>query len=351
MSCIGSRAVLFSEGCAEVVYYGVKVIDPLSLPMPMARTNMPSKANKKKNPTVTRLSFECPAGGATQFIDIGMALSAVNRKFFRAGLFYYVNSIEIYNDEQGVVDLLTAPDNWVTRNAHTRGSKLFDKMNSMVDYPVSQVGEPTYHDYKVYLNSIHTTTGTLSPSLYTVNAAAQTINSDDWVYSVFTSADDDQDPIADADEFTTHLVGGNTGADGQWESIGLIRSYSQSRNTVPATSPDDANISTSDPLMQIFDFSSEEQMNDIIDNLREDNDAPPYDYNIYVGEENTNLQHVARVGTEVGLGRVGRASGFCVPYGLICIDPHSFAAGSGTAFRVVVNVAAGNYKGVYAERA
>jgi len=322
----------------------------------MARTNMPSKANKKKNPTVTRLSFECPAGGATQFIDIGMALSAVNRKFFRAGLFYYVNSIEIYNDEQGVVDLLTAPDNWITRNAHTRGSKLFDKMNDLVDYPVSAGNlEPTYHDYKVYLNAQHTTTGTLSPSLHTINAASQTINSDDWVYSVFTSADDDHSEVAtlpgDADEFTTHLVGGNTGTDGQWESIGLIRSYGQSRMTVSPTSPDDANVLTTDPLMQIFDFSSEEQMNDIITNLREDNDAPPYDYNIYVGEENTNLQHVARVGTEVGLGRVGRASGFCVPYGLICIDPHSFAAGPGTSFRVVVNVAAGNYKGVYAERA
>ena len=152
----------------------------------------------------------------------------------------------------------------------------------------------------------------------------------------------------DADEFTTHLVGGHVGTSANWTSIGLIKSYGESRNTVPNTSPQDVNISETDPLMNIFDFSSEEQMNDIITNLREDNDAPPYDSNLYVGESSGNLQHVARVGTEVGLGRVGRSAGFCAPYGLICVDPHS---GTTTSFRVVVNVAAGNYKGVYAERA
>jgi len=319
----------------------------------MARNSMPSKSNKKKNPTVTRLSFELTAG-ATQFIDIGLALSAINRKFFRSGLYYYVNSIEVYNNEQGVVDIHTAPDNWITRNAHSRGSAIFDKMNDLVDYPVSNVGRPAYHDYKVYLNALHSTTGSLSPSLHDINAAPTTILSDEWVYSVFTSADDDGDMTdpntihQDADEFTSHLVGGHSGTSGNWVSIGLIKSYGESRNTVPNTSPQDVNITETDPLMNIFDFSSEEQMNDIVTNLREDNDAPPYDSNLYVGEQNGHLQHVARIGTEVGLGRVGRSAGFCAPFGLICIDPHS---GTTTAFRVVLNIAAGSYKGVYAESA
>ena len=59
------------------------------------------------------------------------------------------------------------------------------------------------------------------------------------------------------------------------------------------------------------------------------------------------MQHVARIGTEVGVGRVGRASGFCAPFGLICVDPH----GVSTEFRVVLNLAQGTYHGVYAERA
>ena len=118
----------------------------------MATSNMPSTNAKKSNPTVLRVSYECPAGGATQFIDSGFGLSILNRKFFRAGLYYYVNSIEVYNNERGVVDILTAPDNWITRNAHKRGEAIWDKMNDIVEYPLSAGVKPKYHDYKVLMS-------------------------------------------------------------------------------------------------------------------------------------------------------------------------------------------------------
>jgi hypothetical protein len=313
----------------------------------MAGANLPAKKYTKTSPTVTRLSFEC-TGGATQFIDVAMALSIINRKFYRQGVYYYVNSVEVYNDETGVVDLHTLPDNWITKNAHSRGFQLFQKMNSLVD-SVSAVGRPKYHDFKIYMNDLHRTTGSKSPSTYSINATYTNRNADDWVYSVFTSADDDQDGTANADEFNVHMIGGHTGpADGSnWESIGLIKSYRDSRITVQATAPNDSNVRPEDPLINIFDFSSEEQMNDIVENLQTDNDAPPYDMNNYLGESEYSLQHVARIGTEQGVGRIGRASGFCAPLGLICIDPH----GVSTNFRVVLNLAVGTYHGVYAERA
>ena len=131
----------------------------------------------------------------------------------------------------------------------------------------------------------------------------------------------------------------------------LIQSYQDSRAMPQASSPTLDSDLSADPLINIFDYSSEEQMNEIIDNLAVDNDEAPYNHDNYVGRHNSSMSHVARIGTEVGLGRVGRSAGFCAPFGLICIDPHSFDSGSGTTFRVVVNYAAGNYKGVYAERA
>lgn len=311
----------------------------------MAGANLPAKKYKKTSPTITRLSFEFD-GASTQYIDIARALSAVNRKFYRQGVYYYVNSVEIYNNETGVVDLHTIPDNWVTKNAWNRGFKLYQKMNALVD-DVSSVGRPKYHDFKVFMNSLHRETGSSPPSLHGINAAQTTINSDDWVYSVFTSADDDQDGTANADEFEVHMLGGHSGSSNNWLSVGLIKSYGESRNTVSLDTPEDGNIVVTDPMMNIFDFSSEEQMNDIVENLQNDNDNPPYDFNLYVGESSNNMQHVARIGTEVGVGRVGRASGFCAPMGLICVDPH----GVNTAFRVVLNLAVGTYHGVYAERA
>lgn len=315
----------------------------------MAGANLPAKKYKKTSPTVTRLSFEFDGGG-TEFIDIAQALSAINRKFYRQGVYYYVNSVEIYNNETGVVDLHTVPDNWVTKNAWNRGFKLFQKMNAMSDAPLTSVGRPKYHDFKVYMDYRHAQQGgSTPPSLYTINGGQTQIGSDDWVTSKFVSADDDGDGSQEADDFTTHLVGGHLGTSDDWTSIGLIRSYGESRRTVqPNNNPGStANASSADPMMNIFDMSSEEQLNDIVDNLMADNDAPPYDYNLYVGEENTNLQHVARIGTEIGVGRVGRAAGFCAPFGLICVDP----SGVSSAFRVVLNLAVGTYHGVYAERA
>ena len=88
-------------------------------------------------------------------------------------------------------------------------------------------------------------------------------------------------------------------------------------------------------------------MNDIIINLDNDNDNAPYDEDFYIGRHPDHMQQVARIGTESGVGRVGRSSGFCAPFGLICVDPH----GVSTAFRVVLNLAVGTYHGVYAERA
>jgi hypothetical protein len=311
----------------------------------MAGANLPAKKYSKTSPTVTRLSFEFD-GGSTQFIDIAKALSAVNRRFYRQGVYYYVNSVEIYNNETGVVDLHTAPDTWVTKNAHQRGFKLFQKMNSLVD-DVSGVGRPKYHDFKVYLSDLHRSTGSSLPQSYTINAGPQAITVDEWVYSTFTSADDDQDGAANADEFKVHLLGGHVGSSDNWSSVGLIKSYAESRITVDNQSPNDDNVWDADPLVNIFDFSSEEQMNDIIQNLESENDQPPYNYDNYLGETVSTMQHVARIGTEVGVGRVGRASGFCAPFGLICVDPH----GVNTAFRVVLNLAVGTYHGVYAERA
>jgi hypothetical protein len=321
----------------------------------MAGANLPAKKYKKTSPTATRLSFEFD-GGSTQFIDIGMALSALNRKFYRAGVYYYINSVEIYNNETGVVDLHTLPDTWVTKNAWNRAFRLFQKMNSMVDPPVSNVGRSRYHDFKVFMSNLHRTTGSSVPALHGINGIYTTggTTPDDWDYSKFVSADDDGDSIQNADEFYVHMLGdhvdangGNDASLGNWASIGLIKSYGESRQRVEATVEDVPVQAAADPLVNVFDFSSEEQMNDIIENLNNFNDEPPYNHDHYIGISENQMQHVARIGTEQGVGRVGRASGFCAPFGLICVDPH----GVSTDFRLVINLAQGTYHGVYAERA
>lgn len=311
--------------------------------------NLPAKKYSKKSPTVTRLSFEL-GGGSTQFIDIGAALSAVNRKAYRAGLYYYVNNVEIYNNETGVVDFHTLPDTWVTKNAWNRGFKLWQKMNRLAGPPLTSGLKPKYHDFKVYMDDRHRQTGTKNPCLYGINSDFDVQACQEWAYSQFVSADDDQDGTANADEFFVHMVGPHSGSSANWTSVGLIQSYADSRATVPQFSPEGVQVGgpeQNDPLVNVFDMSSEEQINDIIDNLAADNDEPPYPESYGGADDARNLCHVTRIGTEVGVGRIGRGSGFCAPFGLICIDPH----GIDTNFRVVLNIAVGTYHGVHAERA
>ncbi len=224
----------------------------------MAGANLPAKKYSKKAPTQLRLSFEVSAEQSSdlKFIDIARALSAINRKFYRQGVYYYVNSVEIYNNETGVVDLHTLPDNWITKNAHQRGFKLFQKMNALT----SDVGftmRPKYHDFKVYMSALHHSTGSANPSLHGINALAVQHLADDWDYSKFVSADDDGDATQEADDFSVHMIGGHVGNSDNWTSISLIKSYSESRATVSIDSPNDDNITNDDPLINVFDMSSE----------------------------------------------------------------------------------------------
>ena len=309
----------------------------------MAGANLPAKKYTKTSPTATRLSFEC-SGSSTQFIDIGLALSKINRRFARSGVYYYVNSVEVYNNETGVVDLHTVPDTYMTKNAWNYLFSKFQKMNSLVDTPPGK-----WHDFRVFMNNLHRTTGSLNPSLHGINSAFEEIDSNEQAeYSLFTSADDDGDAVQEADNFYVHLVGPHVGNSGNWSSVGAIQSYNAARAQVStAGTPVVHSDNPTDPILNMFDMSSEEFLNDIAENLANMNDMPPYPADYMVGEVGNHLQHVARIGTETGVGRIGRAAGFCAPFGLICVDPF----GVSTAFRVVLNLAVGTYHGVYAERA
>jgi hypothetical protein len=315
----------------------------------MAGANLPAKKYSKSAPTILRLSF-VGNGNATQYIDIAQALSIVNRKFYRQGVYYYVNSIELYNNEDAFVDIHTIPDNWVTKNAWNRGFGKFQEVNKLTDVP-----RPKYHDFKVFMTGRHhaqheSGTSNLLPSMFGINGTPSSLGtlSDDWDYSQYTSADDNQDGVANADEFHAHMIGPHDGTSSNWTSVGLITSYADSRARPESDAQPETPIAiVEDPLVNLFDMSSEEMINDLTENLREDNVLTPYDVDYYIGEGDNQMQQVARLATSATTGRIAKASGFCVPMGLLCIDPQSTA----TAYRVVLNIAAGTYHGVYAERA
>jgi hypothetical protein len=310
-----------------------------------AGKNLPAKKFKHTSPTEVRLSFEF-TGGTTQFIDLASALSAVNRKFVSQQAYFYVNKVELYNNEDAFVDLHVVPDTWVTKNAYNRARNIFNLMNDKAMGPITGSIVPKYHDFKVLMNDRHRTTGATVPTLYDINSVPTPVVQDEWQYSQLVSDDDDGDAIQDADEFYMHMLGPHVGSSANWTSVGLVKSFGESRVTVRSSAPDSGQIDLADPLMNIFDSSSEESINDIVENLMGHNDQPPYDYDGYNGEGPGSMAQCARLVTTATFGRIASAPGFCAPFGLICVDPQNTA----TSYRLVLTLAPGTYHGVYAER-
>ena len=301
--------------------------------------NLPAKIYSKKTPTQLRLCFEMNGNNDTRYIDVARALSVINRRAYRQGLYYYINSVELHNDENSVVDLLCANDNWITQQAWLKGFEKFQKMNSMVETP-----RPKYHDFKVLLTDQMTEANIMDPDTYNRSMVHQSNPPDEWIYSKFTTMRSDG---GQADEWTAHLVGVHDGAEGNWNSIGLIRSYANTRTQPPSIG--EPNVDSSmreDPMANLFDASGDHALKDIMKNLDEHNDVAPYDASTYIGEGSSQLAQVARLATVATVNRVSVASGFCAPMGLIAIKPQE----TSTGFSIVLNIAAGTYHGVYAER-
>jgi len=307
----------------------------------MAGANLPAKKYSKTSPTVTRLSFES-TGSGTKYIDIARALSIINRKFYRQGVYYYVNSVELYNNSDGVVDLHTAPDTWVTKNAWNRGFAIHQKMNALSDLP-----RPKYHDFKVLLRADQNDTNTMDPDMYNINSLNFSAAPDEWKYSEITTMHSDGGA---ADEFKLTLLGAHVGGEGNRSSVGLIKSYAETR-VLPDSdgAPQIPSQGHNDPLGTLFDASEDNAITNINENLDYNNDQTPYNAGTYIGTSDYHMQHVARLATTATVGRIAKASGFCVPMGLICVDAQGLAGDD--TWRVIINLAQGTYHGVYAERA
>lgn len=306
----------------------------------MAGANLPAKMYKKKSPTELRLCFSFNGSGR-KYIDIAAALSAINRRFYRQGVYYYVNSFEVQNAEDGYVDLKVAPDTWITKNAHSRAFSKFQEMNSQTDTP-----RPKYHDFKIFLNTDHRTNGSLNPVTVGADGNIFAAVPDDWDYSVYVSTENNETGSSPY-EFNAHLVGTHLGSAPNYDSIGLIHSYATSRPQPDASGlPSLPSGHGDDPLNNLMEGSAEDVVQALAEDLDLNNDTPPYSITSYTGESTHGLVPLRRIATSPATGRTTEVSGACIPFGLLLVDADNYSSD----WRLIINVAAGTYHGVYAER-
>jgi hypothetical protein len=300
---------------------------------------------KKQQPAVRYLRYELTNSGTpgtetSHYIDLARDLSRVNRRLYRQGRDYHVKRITIVSSNtpngDNRVSFSTAPNSWVTRLAWKRGFEMMKMMNREAQKGVSGDISGKYADYKVHLTDDMRTATLLVPK---DNGGNNAVNGE-WTYTKLVSPDG----TTAADEFELHLLGNHVGGAGARTSVGLVKSYGESRLTVDQDSPNATPVVTGDPLANLFDDGTVHD--EILVNLKADNDNSPYSANDYPGDDANMPKPLVVQDTTIVDGRavVGGFSAMC---GLIEIEAKSTIPSD--VFSVLVELAPGSYRGIAAD--
>lgn len=322
---------------------------------------------KSKTPAVRYLRYnltnsESPGTETSHYIDLARDLSAINRRLYRQGRDYHVKRVSIvssntiagtthadlssfpgvstFTQNAGRITVATLPDTWVVRNAWRRGFETWNKMNNRVlKGPNDQASiKPKYHDFKIRgIGSYAPTPAYVVP----LDNGSNPVVLGEWTYSEMVSPDG----TTSSDGFLLHMLGSHIGGAGTRTSVSLVQSYANSRATVDVNEPNMANVDSDDPLMNLFDDGT--VVDEIVDNLKNDNEDMPYDNVDYPGEGSNMPQPL--VVHQTTLGADGRTSvgGFNAICGLLEVEITSPLPGD--VYSVLVELAPGNYRGIAAD--
>ena len=114
---------------------------------------MAKRSMKKQTPAVTRLWFNIKAANNSNYVDLSLACSAANRRFYRQNMTWAVAGMTLHTPDSvvGEFDVSKVPDTWMAQNAHRKSMELWmESQNQVLD------NQPTiasrYRDFKVHLD-------------------------------------------------------------------------------------------------------------------------------------------------------------------------------------------------------
>jgi len=320
------------------------------------------KTNKKSAmiPAVRYLRYELTNSGTpgtetSHYVDLARDLSAVNRRLYRQGRDYHVKRISVTSsntisgmfpgntpgshDQQnaGRFSASTAPNSWVARQAWKRGFKVWQQMNKEATGQLSGNIQGTWADFKVYLTADFAAATLLRP----MDNGGDLVDAGVWDTSIYVTPDG----TTTDDEFYATLLGAHVGAAGSRTSIGLIRSYGESRSTVQADDPSVPSLASADPLVNVFDYGT--TIDDVVDLLEDQNDSPPYHLVNYPGGAGNMPKPIVVHETTLGAGGKAVVPSFNALLGQVEFEISSPLASD--VYSVLVELAPGAYRGIKAE--
>jgi len=287
------------------------------------------------------------------YIDLAQCMSIVNRRMYRQGMNYAVGSIEVAARSGGRLTVGIVPRTWVADNATTKAFENWKDQRAEV-LKESPTLKAKWSDFKVFLDEEHASNGVAS-NLTPMDADGVLYQLGEWSASEFVvPVNGGSGGLGNAQEVTMHVVGDhipNGAFNNAVTSASLIKSYADSRSVVLA--PDPVQPPGYNTNMYIRETSHDEMAADIIQNVTNFNDMPPYDQDHYPGGD-TNAPQAEYIDTAIisnygdsSVFSKGAISGFVAPLGLLKLQSADFDADE--IISIIVRLVPGNYKGILAE--
>jgi len=319
---------------------------------------MARRKTTKLQPAVTRLWFHIDPNNTRNYVDLSLACSAANRRFYRQGLRWAVAGMSLHTQANtiGAFDVSKVPDSWIAQNAFEKSKMLWMKSQEQVLEDQPSIAA-RYRDFKVFLDqemtvatkqAVATLPAVQNDIMLPVDRNNQIAKYGEWIYSSIQFPVDggSSAPVAR----NLHFVG----ADYSTVSKGMIHGYGLSRSR-----PQDFDPNTPGDggwMNEVFDVA--DNLEDIREDVIDENNKPPYRVGepeeideYYPGGENNQtdaaLHAVAYVsGTTVG-GKT-RVEGGMFNCGLIRFD-WDLTPGTDTSMFLAIDLVPGTHKGYMAE--
>ncbi len=276
------------------------------------------------------LLFHKPAhsGSGAFFIDLAQSMSIVNRKGYEQQGLWTVLGASIWVENNAVPStgvpytctISGAPRNWVCRNSLVKIESLWLDQQRDTQRAISTSIKPVWEDFKVFLNKDHFTAGVaanLTPVSGSMFGGFNPYQLGEWIHSKIVWEEANAAGAIVEAESALWILGSD---DAVTEDKGIINQYATSRARVQAPDPAlPSGTTLEDSLYTVAADPLADQMIKIVENMKVDNDEPPYDLDAYPGgNSNANDPQLYAYNSNTNtLGRKITLNGFSAPNGLL----------------------------------
>ena len=234
-----------------------------------------------------------------------------------------------FQQNAGRVSASVIPNSWVAREAWKRAFRTWNDQNKIATKQIAGDIQGTWADFKIFLDNGHRTSTLLRP----MDNGGNEYDLGEWTYAQLVSPDG----TTGADNFNLHMLGDHVGTTGAYSSVGMIKSYGESRSTVNANEPNVPGTASDDPLVNVFDYGTE--IDEVVDILEYSNDNPPYDIEEYPGDDTNGPKPMVVQDVCIANGHA-TMGGFEAMCGLIELESRSPIAGD--TYSVLVELSSGS---------